>query len=72
MSDQEASKELWLGEPFTQRMLERLKAIESNRLKDLLGACRKSQDPAVVAAFIRYEGTQFMKELFAKGEYRDG
>lgn len=72
MADNDVAKEAWLAEPFTQRVLEQLKRAESDRFYDLLGACRKCTDPAVLKAFMRYEAVTFMKELFAKGVYRDG
>lgn len=71
MKEAELDKEAWLAEPFTQRMAEKLKQQKSHRFFDLLGACRKSQDPDVVKTFMRYEGIMFLEELFANGDYRD-
>lgn len=71
-SEKDISREAWLAEPFTQHMLETLSRTVGHRLQDLLTASRKSTDPEVVRAFARYEGALFTRELFAKGEYRDG
>ena len=70
--DKDISKQAWLSEPFTQRMAHLLNDIQTRRLSALLDTCRKSADPDVVKAFSSYEGILFMRELFTKGEFRDG